>query len=152
MLAAYRENEEERERQKNQEREAVFTNCHLSYIPLISFVLICNSYCSQNIISCLKREVKNNISHRNLDLGEHCLTGMADYWCIFNRVKDLQWCMWLPFQSRRPCHLFQPATSRDDSNGEVSDRTRDSKGNILIVFLHPQVILTAFKLKSWSFP
>lgn len=36
---------------------------------------------------------------------------MADYWCIFNKVKDLQWCMWLPFQIMSPC--FGPATSRE---------------------------------------
>lgn len=61
----------------------------------------------RNIISCWKQEVKNNISHYNLGSGERWLTGTADYWCIFNRVKDLQWCMWLPFQSKRLCHLFR---------------------------------------------
>lgn len=45
---------------------------------------------ARNTISCSKPEVKNNISHRNLGSGESCLTGTADYWCIFNKVKDLQ--------------------------------------------------------------
>lgn len=79
---------------------------------------------ARNIISCSKQEVKNNTSHRNLGSGEGCLTGMADYWCIFNKVKDLQWCMRLPFQSGRPCHLFGLANSRDVSNGEACRESR----------------------------
>lgn len=94
--------------QKSSVRRLFFTNCcHLSSIPLIiSLSLYVTHIVARNIISCLKQEVKNNISHRNLGSGESCLTGMADYWCIFNKVKDLQWCMWLPFQSGHPCHLF----------------------------------------------
>lgn len=65
-------------------------------------------------ISCSKQEVKNNISHCNLGSGETGFTGVGDYRSIFNKVKDLQWCMWLPFQSRRSCHLLWPATSGDD--------------------------------------
>lgn len=89
----------ERQERKNEKKKAIFMNCcRLLSIPLLIIVRIRNQQCSQeNIISCSKQEVKNNISHGNLGSGECRLTSTSDYWCIFNKVKDLQWCMWLPF-------------------------------------------------------
>lgn len=112
---------------KNQERERglFWPNSHSSLSS--SLYLHATHIVSRNTISCLKQEVKNNISHGNLGSGESCLTGMADYWCIFNKVKDLQWCMWLPFQNGRPCHLFGPAISRDVSNGEADWKSAENR-------------------------
>lgn len=88
----------ERQERKNEKKKAIFMNCcRLLSIPLL-IVRIPNQQCSlENIISCSKQELKNNISHGNLGSGECHLTSTSDYWCIFNKVKDLQWCMWLPF-------------------------------------------------------
>lgn len=109
------------ERQEHKSRKRLFlptvVTSHLSLSS--SLYLYVTHIVAPNTISCSKQEVKNNISHRNLGSGESCLTGMAAYWCIFNKVKDLQWCMWLPFQSRRPCHLFGAVNSRDVSNDEA---------------------------------
>lgn len=98
----------ERQEHKNRERERLFLQTVVTSHPSLSssLCLYVSHIVARNTISCSKQEVKNNISHCNLGSGESCLTGMADYWCIFNKVKDLQWCMWLPFQSGRPCHLF----------------------------------------------
>lgn len=115
----------ERQEHKYQKKRSLFVAVFLrtvvtSYPSLSSSLyLYVTHIVARNIISCSKQEVKNNTSHRNLGSGEGCLTGMADYWCIFNKVKDLQWCMRLPFQSGRPCHLFGLANSRDVSNGEA---------------------------------
>lgn len=136
VLATCRENEKERggvrERDGNIKikRDRLFLQTVVTSHPSLSssLCLYVTHIVARNIISCSKQEVKNNISHRNLGSGESCLTGMADYWCIFNKVKDLQWCMWLPFQSGRPCHLFGAANSRDVSNGEADWRSAENRG------------------------
>lgn len=110
---------------RERERGLFWPNSHSSLSS--SLYLHATHIVSRNTISCLKQEVKNNISHGNLGSGESCLTGMADYWCIFNKVKDLQWCMWLPFQNGRPCHLFGPAISRDVSNGEADWKSAENR-------------------------
>lgn len=118
----------ERDRNTNikKKKKKLFLRTVVTSYPSISssLYLYVTHIVARNIISCSKQEVKNNTSHRNLGSGEGCLTGMADYWCIFNKVKDLQWCMRLPFQSGRPCHLFGLANSRDVSNGEACRESR----------------------------